>query len=229
MKIVARQRACRCESLSGLRAALTQAELFARVDALNPGTAKQVEELLDHGVEVVMLPMFSRTEEVARFVHIVAGRARAVLLVETRAACEQIEAILDLAGSEEIHLGINDLALSLGSRSRFDVLSSSEVERVAACAHERGVRLGIGGVGRLDDACQPIPPDLLYAEYVRLGASASLISRAFLARQPLDPLALADDVARTRARLEYWRTAPTETLTRAHSELRRALAARAGW
>ncbi len=219
----------RCESLSGLRAVLTQAELFARVDPLNPGSAKQVEELLDHGVEVLMLPMFNCAEEVARFVDIVAGRARTVPLVETRAACEQIEEILDRAGIEEIHLGINDLALSLESRSRFDVLASAEVGRVAACARERIVRLGIGGVGRFDDAYQPIAPDLLYAEYVRLGASASLLSRTFLARAPLDPLALAGDVARTRARIEYWRTAPPHARTRAHSELRRALLAREDW
>jgi hypothetical protein len=220
----------RHESLAGLRAALTHAELFARVDPLNPASARQVEELLDHGVEVLMLPMFSHAEEVARFLDIIAGRARTVLLVETRAACEQIEEILALAGdAEEIHLGINDLALSLGSPSRFDVLLSAEVGRVTACTRERGVRLGIGGVGRLHDVRQPIAPDLLYAEYVRLGASASLISRAFLTRTPLDPVALADDVARTRARLEYWRTAPAEARARAHGELRRALLAREVW
>jgi hypothetical protein len=219
----------RRESLAELRAALEHAQLFARVDPLNPGSSEQVEDLLEHGVEVLMLPMFHTAEEVSSFLDIVAGRARTVLLVETRAACEQIEEILALVNDDELHLGINDLALSLGSRSRFDVLSSAEVERVASCARERCVRLGIGGVGRLDDAHQPIEPDLLYAEYVRLGASASLISRAFLPGPPVDPAALASDVADTRARLEYWRSASSEAQASAHGELRRVLRARDVW
>ena len=60
--------------------------------------------------------------------------------------------------------------------------------------------LGIGGIGRLADAGLPVAPDLVYAQYPRLGATAALVSRSFLA----GPCDLALEVRRSRERLAWW-------------------------
>ena len=42
-------------------------------------------------------------------------------LLETREAVADVEAVVRVHGLDELHIGINDLALALGLRSRFSV------------------------------------------------------------------------------------------------------------
>src|SRR3712207_5278421 len=55
------------EDLDALAAALTCARLFARVNPLNPDSAREVESVLASGVEVIMLPMVTDAGEADRF------------------------------------------------------------------------------------------------------------------------------------------------------------------
>ncbi|HWX44266.1 MAG TPA: aldolase/citrate lyase family protein [Solirubrobacteraceae bacterium] len=216
----------RIERLPAVRGALARARLFARVNPVSADTSEEVERLLGLGVEVLMLPMFRSAEEVARFAEVVAGRAAVVPLLETRAAAEDIERVAGVEGVREIHLGINDLALDLGLPNRFAVLDCELVERVSAHVREAGLRLGVGGIGRVDDAGLPIASDLIYAQYPRLGATAALISRAFLG-----PGAggLGEEIARSRARLARWYAASQVELQEAHEAFRAALERCTSW
>lgn len=204
----------RTACLPEIRSALTKAQVFARVNPLSDDTPQEVESLLELGVAVLMLPMFRSAEEVARFVAIVDGRATVVPLLETVGASEDIASLTALAGIEEIHVGVNDLALELGMRNRFEILDCELIEHLSATVRAAGLRLGIGGIGRVDDASLPIPSDLVYAQYPRLGATAALLSRVFT-----DPRAeareLSVEVNRTRTRLARWFAA-------SHSELQAA-------
>jgi hypothetical protein len=206
----------RVDRLPALRATLSHAKLFARTDPLHAGTALQVRRLLDAGVEVLMLPMFTRADEVARFVNLVAGRADVVLLLEQATAIADLDAILSVEGVTEVHVGINDLALSLGEPNRFALLTTPLLEDVALRVHAAGLPLGIGGIGRLDDASLPLPPDLIYAQHARLGAVGALIARTFLA----PGVELAAEVQRTRERLAYWRACGEDELAAATDALR---------
>ena len=190
----------RAERLPAIGSVLRSAELFARTNPVNAGSADEVERLLAAGVKVLMLPMFTSAEEVARFAALVAGRARVVALLEQAAAFERLDEILAVEGVDELHVGLNDLALSLGLRNRFALLATPLLEDIAARVHAAGLPLGIGGLGRLGDTSVPVAPDLVYAQHARLGASSALIARTFLGGDDL-----AAEVRRARARLAHWR------------------------
>jgi hypothetical protein len=202
----------RVEQLPAVAGSLSSASLFARVNPAWPGTEMEVQRLIELGVEVLMLPMFTTVEEVEFFAAIVDGGAEIVLLLETVPAAREIERIVGVAGVGEIHVGINDMALSMGMRSRFEVLDCELVERVSTVVRGAGLRFGLGGIGRVDDFTLPIPSDLVYAQYPRLGASAALLSRAFIRGGCED---LRQEVIRARERIAYWAAAPACELERA--------------
>jgi hypothetical protein len=73
------------DKLPALREAMGTAKLFCRINPINPGTADEIERLIERfGVQVLMLPMFTTPREVERFVELVDGRATTVLLLENR-------------------------------------------------------------------------------------------------------------------------------------------------
>ncbi len=171
-----------------------------------------------------MLPMVATAAEAARFVTIVAGRARVVLLVETAAGLEAVAELAAVPGVDEIHVGLNDLALSLGLVSRWQVLAGERLAAAAQAVRAAGRRFGFGGIGAAFDDALPIPSDLIYAEYARLGATAALIARAFPTTGDL-----GREVARARDRLAAWRAAPPPALAEAHADLTRRAAALTVW
>lgn len=209
------------DDLERLRPAVTRAQLFARTDPLHDGTPGEVERALAAGADVLMLPMFRGADEVARYVELVGGRARVVGLLETAEAVADVEAVAGVPGLDELHIGINDLALSLGLPNRFWVLLDPAAKRVARAAAAAAVPLGLGGIGRVTDTTLPIPPDLIYAQYARLGATAALISRSFLAAG----CDVATEVRHARARLAWWAGRPRAEHDRAARELEAALSA----
>jgi hypothetical protein len=91
---------------------------------------------------------------------------------------------------------------------------------------DAGLRFGFGGIGRVGQAGLPVPPDLVYAEYARAGATSALLSRSFTQANGAD---LATEVSRARARLAEWRAAPGAALEAAHRELGRCARAATTW
>ena len=218
----------RPEALPAVGAALRRAALFARVNPVNRESRVEVERLLGLGAKVLMLPMFETAAEVERFVRLVDGRAHVVLLLETVSGLRELASILALEGVAEVHVGINDMALALRLPNRFSVVVSEEMTDAAAACHAAGVRFGFGGLGRVQDEGLPISPDLLYAQYARLGGTAALVSRAFLAPDP-ERVDLCAEVAASKERLAYWFSRPRAELDAARDELRRAAAASESW
>ena len=206
--------------LDRLRGAVRRGRLFARTDPLHAGSPRQVAELLDRGATSLMLPMFRRTEEAARFVDLVAGRAEVVLLVETVAAAFRIAEFARLDGVDEIVVGLNDLHLDAGLDDRFEIVVSDVMEAMARAVRGRGVRFGFGGLGRADDESLPVPSSLVYPQYARLGATSAILSRSFFRDLPGD-LGPALHVA--RATLAEFATQPPEALEWARQRLRRHL------
>ena len=218
----------RVEDLAPLRSALGQADLFARVNPLHHGTAEELDAVFGAGVAVVMLPMYASAEDVERFCSLVAGRARVVLLAETLGGLRQLPGALAVAGVDEVHIGINDMALEMELPNRFSVMVRDEVADAAACANAADVRFGIAGIGRVSDDDLPIPSDLIYAQYARLGARGALLSRSFFEPDP-DAIDLEAELTRSRERLEWWRGRPAEELEAAREGLARAAAAAGTW
>lgn len=116
----------------------------------------------------------------------------------------------------------------MGVGNRFAVLLSEEVERVSEATLRAGLRFGLGGLGRVDDLTLPIRSDLLYAQHVRLGSTAALVSRRFAAADG-DPAGLPGAVRAMRDRLAEWQANGSDAISAAHGELRRATTAAGVW
>jgi hypothetical protein len=209
------------EDAQRVGSALTRADLFARVDPLNRESARQVDALTARGVRVLMLPMVANADEAAAFAGIVAGRATVVLLVEHIDALQRLDEIVAVEGADEIHIGLNDLAISLGVRNRWLALAGDLALEAGETVRAAGKRFGLGAVGRAGDSSLPIPTDLVYAEYARTGATAALLSRSFFGPATGD---LRWEIARLREELAAWGRRPAGALRNAHAELGRRAA-----
>lgn len=203
--------------LVGIRDHLTAATLFARTNPVHAGSAREIEALIDLGVEVLMLPMVATAAEAASFVELVGGRATTVLLVERAEAIAAIGDLLRVEGVDEVHVGLNDLALSLGLPNRWLALQGDMVTDVGAQVRDAGMRFGLGGIGLAHDRSLPIPSDLVYAQMARTGATAALLSRSFMRPEVLGRL--GGEIGRARAQLAAWRTRGPRELEDAHAAL----------
>ena len=80
------------EDVRKVRATISKAELLVRVNPIHDATdeycssEEEINAVIDAGADIVMLPYFKTIEEVHRFVNIVNGRVRTMLLLETKEA-----------------------------------------------------------------------------------------------------------------------------------------------
>jgi hypothetical protein len=151
----------RPEDLRAMREVVRRGELFCRINPIHDGSAAEIERVLGHGVEVLMLPMFTSVGEVETFVALVAGRAKAALLLEHGA--RRNASRTSASGTRLRSCRADRLALS----------PCGEPVRLLACAAERiagrstdGLRLCVGGMAAL---MIPSPPDRPHLPIPRLG------------------------------------------------------------
>lgn len=168
------------EDFVRVRAVLKNASAFVRVNPIHSHSRQEISALLDHGAEVMMLPMFHTVEEARTFIELVGGRAKVVLLVETAAAALRLHKILDLPGIDEIHFGLNDMRLSFGVDNHLEVLESDLMVSLCETARNKGIPYAIGGIATVDAKNLPFSTDIFYEAYARLGAHGSIVSRVFV-------------------------------------------------
>lgn len=164
-----------------IKATLNQTKLMVRVNPLRMDapelTAAEVDAVLGEGADMLMLPMFTDAAQLRAFTGIVAGRAPIVALLETAGALSSLQEWVDTPGLYEVLIGLNDLHLSLGCRFMFEPLLMGHVDRVAATVKRQGLRIGFGGIARVDEGVLP-GRDVL-GEHIRLGSQSVILSRTF--------------------------------------------------
>ncbi len=215
------------DDISRTRGILSAASLMVRVNPLYSGSKEEIDDVIRRGADIVMLPMARAAEEVLRFIDLVNGRARTCLLVETADALREIDAILSVQSLDEVHFGLNDLHMTLGLRSMFEVLSEGLLDNAARSLAECGKFFGIGGVGALGGG--PIDPKLILIEHVRLGSSMVILSRSFFEGiNELSPSAglavVVQRVNQLRAYLDAARRLPDEAIRVNRDALRKNIA-----
>ena len=208
--------------LALLQPHVRRAALFARLNSLHAGSADEVDRALAAGASVLMLPFFVGASEVDRFVRLVGGRAHVVLLLETMAAVVRLPEILAVDGVDEVMVGLNDLRLSAGVESPFEIVASDLMTAIADRVRERGCAFGFGGLARAGDAALAVPPDMVMAQHARLGSTSAWLARSFF-RDDCERLDLAHEVAALRARLAFWMLQPPDVLAIERDRLRRQL------
>ena len=210
--------------LKALAQVVKGADLFARINPLHEETASEVEAAVSSGARVLMLPGVRTQEDVVTFVRMVRGRATVSILIELAPAVLRIRDILQTPGIDEVMIGLNDLHLQMGAANHFEVLASPLLDMLAAETHRRGVPLSIGGIGRAGDDNLPIPADLVYAQYPRLGATGAWIARSFEGSSADKPN-YAAELRLVRERLTQWSESSPEALEEARFELARLASA----
>ena len=171
------------QDIANLRPVVTTSTLMARVNPIHEATKEycdskeEIEETIEAGAEVIMLPMFKTVKEVDRFVDYVAGRAKVQLLVETKEANEIIEDILAVPGIDEVHIGLNDLHLAYDKKFMFELLCDGTVDRLTKIFREKGLKFGFGGIARVGYGM--LPAEYIIAEHYKYGSTAAILSRNF--------------------------------------------------
>lgn len=169
--------------VSALRKVLTKSELLVRVNPIHEKTGEydsseeEIEAAIAAGADIIMLPFFKTLAEVDRFLRIVDGRAKTMLLLETPEAADILDDILVKPGIDEIHIGINDLSIGYGKRFMFELLTDGTVEALCRKMQRSGMVYGFGGIASLGRG--QVPAELIIKEHYRLGSQIAILSRSF--------------------------------------------------
>ena len=162
---------------AAVRKALKRARLLVRINPVWEQTAREVDEAVAAGADILMLPYFKTVSEAETFLDCCAGRVGTRLLVETPQAAQRLDEILSLPGIGSIHIGLNDLHLEMKKKFMFELLTDGTVERICDIARSRGVPYGFGGVASLGKGA--LPAEYILGEHYRLGSCRAILSRSF--------------------------------------------------
>lgn len=165
------------EDVRAVRAVVDQSKLVVRCNPVHEDLGSEIDAIVDAGADVIMLPYFKTADEVRTFISSIDGRAETCLLLETAEAVQNLDEILAVGGIDRVHIGLNDLHLSLGLNFMFELLSNGVVESICETLRSHGIPYGFGGIARLGEGA--LSADLILAEHHRLGSTAVILSRAF--------------------------------------------------
>lgn len=156
---------------------LTTSECMVRINPWNGSSVSEIEEVIAAGADRIMLPMWKSADEVDKFLRTVGGRVKTTLLLETKEAAECLDDVLRHPMIDEIHIGLNDLHLSLGLTFMFELLSNGTVEKLCMKMKNAGIKYGFGGVARIGEGT--LPAERIIMEHYRLSSTRVILSRSF--------------------------------------------------
>lgn len=183
--------------ISSVRAVsdIAQARPYCRINGFGHWTPSEVEHAINCGAKRIFLPMAESPEEVEHFLQQLDKRAEAAILVETEGAVRCLRSLANLP-IDAVYVGLNDLAISRGSRSIFAAVADGTVERVREAFPS--IHFGFGGI-TVVDAGLPVPCRMLMKEMARLGCSFGFMRRSF--RRDIEGLNMKDELNKLYA---YW-------------------------
>lgn len=171
------------EDISKVKKVLSKSKVLVRINPIHEevngyfSSEEEINAAIHAGADILMLPFFRSLQEVKGFIQYVNGRAKTCLLLETPEAAMLIDEILELPGIDMIHIGLNDLHLSLKKDFMFELLADGIVEKLATKIKAKGIPFGFGGIARLNSGM--LPGSCVLKEHYRLGSSMVIVSRSF--------------------------------------------------
>lgn len=171
------------EDVRKIKRILGTAELLVRINPIHKKTENytdsfdEINQAIDAGADILMLPMFKGRGEVETFVDYVDGRAKTMLLLETPEAAKGIKEIVKIPGIDEIHIGLNDLHLALHKKFMFELLADGTVEHLCNIISQERIPYGFGGIARLGYG--DLPAEYIIGEHYRIGSTMAILSRSF--------------------------------------------------
>ncbi len=216
------------EDVKNIKKVVTKAKVMVRCNPIHgatedyPSSEDEINEIIDGGADIVMLPYFKTADEVREYVRIVGGRAKTFPLVETIEAVECIDEILEIEGIDEIYIGLNDLSLSRHQRFMFQPLADGMVDMLAEKFKAKGIPFGFGGIASLGKGM--LPSEYIICEHKRLGSTAAILSRSFCNVTKINDLTeidriFTDGVRNIREFEALCEQSTAEQFSKNHSEL----------
>ena len=165
------------EDIARIKPLLSSSEMLVRVNPWNLESRQEINRVLEAGADLIMLPMWKSAVEVKNFLDCVNGRAKTILLLETKEAVECVDEVLEYGGFDEIHIGLNDLHLSYGLTFMFELLSNGVVENLCLKLKNKGIPYGFGGIAKIGEGL--LHAERIIMEHYRLGSTRAILSRSF--------------------------------------------------
>lgn len=156
---------------------LDKSEMLVRVNPINETSEEEINQVIDAGADIIMLPMWKSKNEVISFLKYVNGKTKTVLLLETKEAVECLDDVLNMGGFDEIHIGLNDLHLSYGQVFMFQLLTDGTIENLCNKIKKYNIPYGFGGIAKLGTG--DLPAENVIQEHYRLGSTRAILSRSF--------------------------------------------------
>lgn len=183
------------DDVKKIKDVLTKSQLLVRVNPIYEGSKEEIDQVINDGADIIMLPFFKTKEEVEMFIKYVNGRANTCLLLETPEAVENIDSILNVEGINFVHIGLNDLHLGYGMKFMFELLADGTVEMLCNKIKDKGIPYGFGGIARLGQGT--LPAENIIAEHYRFGSSMAILSRSFYNSNKKEDISNVKDFFRT--------------------------------
>jgi hypothetical protein len=209
------------EDLPKVKSVLRNAQLMVRVNSLHKDSKQEIETVLGYGADVVMLPYFHSEEEAAVFCSYVNGRAKTSLLVETKEAASRMSQLIQLQEVNEIHIGLNDLKISMNYKSIFEPIYNGRIEELCELLKASGKQYGFGGIGKLSRNDLPVSPERILAEQIRQGCTIGWLGRTFRIdkEKKEQPDQLKKELTLLQATILKWENASLSDFERNKNEL----------
>lgn len=165
------------EDIEKIKPLLSTSQMLVRVNPWNERSVEEINDVVNAGADIIMLPMWKDVDTVKNFLNCIDGRTKTTLLLETKEAVECIDEVLDLGGFDEIHIGLNDLHLSYGMTFMFELLADGTVDRLCSKFKEKGILYGFGGIAKLGAGL--LSSEDVIMEHYRIGSTRAILSRSF--------------------------------------------------
>lgn len=151
------------------------AQVWCRINRFGAWTRHEVDQAIDAGAQLLLLPMVETATQVGEFLDYVGGRCQAGILVETRAGFRDAKKLACFP-LDAVYVGLNDLMISLGRKTIFDALAEGIVDSIRDCFDTP--LFGFGGVTVVDGGA-PLPCRVFLQEMARLRCNLSFLRRSF--------------------------------------------------
>ena len=180
------------EDVANIRRSISKSELLVRCNPIHnfvdgyDSTESEIEQIICHGADIIMLPYFKTCFEVERFLNAVNGRTKTMLLLETPKAVDILDDILQIQGIDEIHIGLNDLSIGYRKKFMFELLEDGTVESICMKIHRAGIPYGFGGISAIGSGM--LPAEYILKEHYRMGSSGVILSRSFCNYDAIDDI-----------------------------------------
>lgn len=165
------------EDILQVKKVLKNAKLQVRINPMDQDSDMEIRRAIDTGADMLMVPMLKSERQAEAFCNIVGGRVPTILLLETREAQRECEALAKGGYFDEVHVGLNDLSLAYGYPFMFQVLANGMVDSLVDIFRKYQMPYGFGGVAKIGQGA--LPAEMVLGEHGRLGSERVILSRSF--------------------------------------------------